>query len=95
MKQQLLDKAKQLLQPLENQCHIFDADTITKVYDYGEIVPVLLKDIRISSLTDEVILFTKALDTREDYYDIDPLEYFSTEEVSTIVNILETQLNQA
>lgn len=95
MKQQLLDKARTLLEPLEYKVHQFAENTITPLVLWDEETTTELLDILVSCSTDQFLLISRSKFTPEEGYDIDPLEYFSTEEVSTIVNILETQLNQA
>lgn len=95
-KADLLDKAKALLEPLDEKRFQFKPHTTTEVVCWGDLTLTSLGELFISCSTDEVILISKNEFTRErDEHDLDPLAHFSTEEVSTIVNILETQLNQA
>mgnify|MGYP003301862697 FL=1 len=95
MKQQLLDKAKALLEPLEYKAYQFADNTITPLVLWDEETTTELLDILVSCSTDQILLISRSKFTPEEGYDIDNLGHFSTEEVSTIVNILETQLNQA
>lgn len=94
-KADLLDKARTLLEPLEYKAHQFAENTIAPLVLWDEETTTELLDILVSCSTDQILLISRSKFTPEEGYDIDPLGYFSTEEVSTIVNILETQLNQA
>lgn len=95
MKQQLLDKARALLEPLEYKAYQFADNTITPLVLWDEETTTELLDILVSCSTGQILLISRSKFTPEEGYDIDPLEYFSTAEVEAIANILETQLKLA
>lgn len=95
-KAELLTRVKTLLESLDEKRFQFLPDTITDVICWGDPTPTTLGELFISCSTDKVLVISHNEYTRErDEHDLDPLEHFSTAEVETIANILETQLNQA
>ena len=95
-KAELLERVKTQLETLDEKRFQFNPDTTATIVCWGDPTPTTLGEIFISCSTDNVILISKNEYTRErDEHDLDPLEYFSTAEVETIANILETQLKLA
>ena len=95
-KYELLDKARALLETLDEKRFQFHPDTITDIICWGDPTPTTLGELFISCSTDNVLLISNNEYTREQYErDIDPLEHFSTAEVGNILNIFENQLKLA
>ena len=95
-KAELLTRVKTLLESLDEKRFQFNPNTTATIVCWGDPTDTLLVELFISCSTDNILVVSNNEYTRAQYErDIDPLEHFSTEEVSTIANILETQLNQA
>ena len=95
-KYELLDKAKTLLESLDEKRFQFNPDTTATIVCWGDPTDTKLVELFISCSTDEVLLISHNHFTRErDEHDLDPLEHLSTSEVGNILNIFENQLKLA
>lgn len=95
-KYELLDKARALLESLDEKRFQFNPNTTATIVCWGDPTDTELVELFISCSTDDVILISKNHFTRErDEHDLDPLEHLSTAEVGNILNILANQLELA